>query len=126
MRKITIQKVSLLLLILTMACMPGVPQIKTNFVSVQGEKDVVEMSKDISINLPTGYSRTLLRGSKWEHYGIVPEGKVYRPLNQTFTIEGTHIHEAYIVESQGMLVGFYLPVEGSFSSLEKKIMLSIK
>jgi hypothetical protein len=39
-------------------------------------------------------------------------------MNDVFTIEGAHIHEAYLVVDAGdQLVGFYLPAEQAFSPM---------
>lgn len=74
------------------------------------------VQQDVSVTLNTGYSRLVPRGMKCELVGSVPQGKVYRAANTVFTIEGAHIHEAYLVVDKGHLVGFYLPVERAIST----------
>jgi len=86
---------------------------------------VIVIAEDTLIALETGYSRTLPRGSKWAWIGTIPEGDVYKPLEIVFTVEGAHVHEAYIVVNQGTLVGFYLPVEKAFSPLSSKYLLKL-
>lgn len=78
----------------------------------------IEVAQDTEIVLSTGYRRMLVRGSRWQEVGRLPEGLVYRPVGAVFSIEGRHVHEAYLVMSavQG-LVGFYLPGERNFSPL---------
>lgn len=75
------------------------------------------LAGDIHLELPTAYTRVLKRHSKWIHVGKIPQGDVLRPDGTTLTVEGAHVHEAYIVVSDGKLVGFYLPVEKAFSPL---------
>ena len=36
-------------------------------------------------------------------------------VRRYFTVEGAHVHEAYLVIAGEKLVGFYLPVESSFA-----------
>ncbi len=73
------------------------------------------LSSDIEWTLNTGYVRRLKKGSGWTKVGRLPQGDVYQPRNDVFTLEGAHIHEAYLVIEDGVLVGFYLPAERAFS-----------
>jgi hypothetical protein len=50
---------------------------------------------------------------------------MYRSRDQVFTVEASNIHEAYLVISENRLMGFYLPVEGTYSPLTKPIELTI-
>lgn len=75
----------------------------------------------VEIRLPTGYTRTLRAASAWRFAGNLPQGEVYRPVGDVFTLEGAHIHEAYLVLRDGSLVGFYLPAERAFSPLDKAL-----
>lgn len=82
------------------------------------------MKKAVEITgAPCGYSRTLQEGSSWELIGSVPEGKVYKPLDQVLTVECSNVYEAYLVCVSQSLVGFYLPVEHGFVALKKAIEL---
>ena len=76
------------------------------------------------VQLPTGYTRTLRAGSTWRLAGILPQGEVYRPVGDVFTLEGAHIHEAYLVVKGDTLVGFYLPAERAFSPMDKPFPLA--
>ncbi|QJE00375.1 hypothetical protein HH212_10360 [Massilia forsythiae] len=40
-----------------------------------------------------------------------------------FTLEGAHIHEAYLVIRDDTLVGFHLPAEAGFSPLRTPLPL---
>lgn len=81
------------------------------------------MEKQIDIKLDTGYTRSLIAGSQWMRVGAIAQGQVYRPYNTIFTLEGTHVHEAYLVIANNNLTGFYLPVEHGYSPLKQKISL---
>jgi methionine aminopeptidase len=75
------------------------------------------------LQLNTGYRRSLKPGSRWTRIGHVPQGDVYKPVADVFTVEGAHIHEAYLVVEGDSLAGFYLPAENSYSALDQKIKL---
>ncbi len=77
----------------------------------------------VPLRLETGYERTLMQGSQWTRVGQVPQGDVLRPYKHVLTVEGSHIHEAWLVVKDGKLVGFYLPAEGAFSP-QKPVPLS--
>lgn len=77
------------------------------------------------IRLDSGYERTLRAGTELLEIGTIKQGKVLKPVGTVFTVEGAHMHEAYLVVSDGRIVGFFLPVEGAFSPLSQFVTLSI-
>jgi len=80
----------------------------------------------VKVALSTGYSTRLRANTRWELVGTLTQGEVYRTKDQIVAVEGAHIHEAYIVVKQGALVGFYLPVERTFSPVTPSTLLSIE
>lgn len=83
----------------------------------------IQIAEEARVSSSAGYSRVIMSGSKWEYVGLISRGNVYKPFGHIFTIEGYHIHEAYLVVSDKRLIGFYLPVENAFSGVKKKILL---
>lgn len=79
-----------------------------------------------SFKLGTGYTRTLKEQTVWRYVGSVSQGDVFRTQDQILTVEGSNIHEAYIVVSGQKVVGFYLPVEKTFTPLPDPVSLSTK
>lgn len=80
----------------------------------------------LALRLNTGYERSLAAGSRWQHIGRIAQGEVYKPYQHVFTIEGSHIHEAWlVVRDERSLVGFYLPAERSFSSLDPAVSIQL-
>ena len=75
------------------------------------------------VELSTGYARTLKTGTVWHSAGSLPEGDVFKTQDQVLTVEGSNIHEAYIVVKGTRLVGFYLPANGTYSPLEPPVDL---
>lgn len=76
----------------------------------------------IAINLDTGADRKIKADSKWTYIGKINKGKVYKPVDDVFSIEGTQQYEAYLVISGGKIVGFYLPASSNFSPLTQQVM----
>ncbi|UDM50235.1 hypothetical protein [Cupriavidus sp. MP-37] len=65
----------------------------------------IQILSATTVQLDTGYSRTLPERSVWSRVGRVPQGDVYRPIGTIFTIEGRQVHEAYLVIRDKTLVG---------------------
>ncbi|MGH8633933.1 MAG: hypothetical protein ACRET7_07355 [Burkholderiales bacterium] len=80
----------------------------------------VVLVRNVEVELPTSYKRLLKQGSTWTYVGNIPQGEVFRPDSDVLTVEGSHVHEAYLVISASRLVGFYLPVEKAFSPLHNQ------
>lgn len=80
----------------------------------------VTVTQSLSLSLDTGFTRTIAAGSRWQQAGSIAQGAVYRPLGAVLTVEGAHIHEAYLVVEQNAVVGFYLPAERGFSPLKQR------
>src|SRR5437879_13307735 len=51
----------------------------------------------IHFRLSTGYDRTIPAMTEFVQVGEIPEGKVLRPKSYVLTVEGAHVHEAYLV-----------------------------
>jgi len=85
---------------------------------------VVEAAIAVSSN--SGYERRVPAGSRWRLVGTIPQGDVYRRVDDVFSIEGAHMHEAFLVVAQGQLVGFYLPVEKSYSPARSAVPIAVQ
>ena len=90
-----------------------------------GERPRIELTEATTLQLSSGYNRVLPAGSLWELRGTLPQGNVYKRVDGIFTVEGAHVHEAFLVVSGNKLVGYYLPVEHAFSPAEA-VSLSLK
>ena len=82
--------------------------------------DSFTLAKDIQIELGGGYSRILKQGTKWNCIGKISQGAVYSTKDQILTVEASNVFEANIVVLHDDIVGFYLPVEKTFSPLQTK------
>lgn len=83
------------------------------------------LAEDASCSISTGYGRTLRAGTHWDLFGTIGRGEVYRSQDQLVTVEGFNVHEAYLVVKNESLVGFYLPVEKTFTPVSKVIKLQL-
>ena len=86
----------------------------------------ITVARDVKIDLSTGYRRTLRQGTVWVPAGSLAQGEVYKPRDTVFSLEGTNVHEAYLVLSNGKLVGYYLPAERSFVAESTPIDIPIQ
>jgi hypothetical protein len=120
---------SVLVLCLALAGCAAVEQQPTTFSPLVADSGnparLVRVERQVDITLGTGYARTLKQGSQWAAVGKVDAGEVFKPCNDIFTLEGAHIHEAYLVVTGNRLVGFYLPAEKTFSPLKPSISISL-
>jgi hypothetical protein len=85
----------------------------------------VVLARDTELRLSTGYTRTLPANSRWQAIGLLPQGTVYQRIDGVFSIEGRHVHEAYLVVHESALRGFYLPGEASFAPLTPSVSLPL-
>jgi len=83
-------------------------------------------SQTVPVRLDSGYERSIKAGTEFVDAGGIAQGDILKPTNANFTVEGAHMHEAYLVVNKGRLVGFYLPVEKSFSPLSASISLPLE
>ncbi len=110
--------------VLLAACASTVVQEPTQLTPSAGKS--FRLTRAAEVPLSTGYSTTLRANTRWELVGTVAQGEVYRTKDQIVTVEGAHIHESYVVVKQGVLVGFYLPVERTFAPVTPGMPLSIE
>ncbi len=81
------------------------------------------LTEEVVIKPSGGYDRKLKKGGRWECVGNITEGSTYSSYDQVLTVEASNIYEAQLVLSDGLLIGFYLPVEQAFSPLSIPVAL---
>lgn len=110
------------------ACAFDIVHVKQTPASIALQNDPsanFTLKKEVKVSLGTGYSRTLKANTNWSLVGSLPEGSVFKTRDQILTVEGSNIYEAYIVVESNQLRGFYLPVEGTYSSLKEPLPLYV-
>jgi hypothetical protein len=110
------------------ACAPMIPRVEAALEpAAHGvPENPIRLTQPVEVALSTGYTRRLAAGSQWRFAGKVPQGRVYRPVDGPFTIEGAQVHEAYLVIDRATLVGFYLPGERMMSPLSSPIQIRVE
>jgi hypothetical protein len=98
----------------------AIRQTPTVFVAEASPQTLV-LNVQERVPLVEGKSRRLLAGTTWHKIGRVNEGDVYETKDQVVTVDASNEHEAQLVVKDGMAVGFYLPVEHSFTAASKPI-----
>jgi hypothetical protein len=83
-------------------------------------------SQTVPVHPDSGYERSIKLGTEFVDAGGIAQGSILKPTNAVFTVEGANMHEAYLVVKDGRLVGFYLPVEKSFSPLTESVTLPLE
>lgn len=94
-------------------------------VPVRGDGDrTVMLGRAVPLSISDDPGRTLPDSSKWRRIGAIAQGDVYRRLDDRFVVrvEGRE-REAHLVESNGKLVGFYLPGESWFVPLSSPMRM---
>lgn len=84
------------------------------------------VERAVPVRSTSGYERPIPAGSKWHNVGSIPQGDVYRRSDDVYVVEGAHIHEAFIVVRDNQVIGFYLPVEKSFSPTASAAPITFK
>ncbi len=79
------------------------------------------LGSDAEFSVGTRYSRTLRGRNPLDLYGTIDSGDVYRSPDQTLTVEGYIIHEAYLVVKESSLVDIYLPVEKTLTPISPHV-----
>lgn len=102
---------------------PRQPETLTPSTDGDGKNQTIQVDEDLNVRLASGYSRVIRAGSVWKQSGTVQGRVAYKVTNDVFTIEGTHVHEAYLLLDGNSLEGFYLPGESAVSWLNTKVAL---
>ncbi len=85
-----------------------------------------QLTKEVKASLGTGFPTILKANTTWNQVGVIDFGKVYATKDQIVKVEASNIYEANLVVTNDALVGFYLPVEKTFSPLSGPLPLKTK
>ena len=115
-------------------CATDVSQVdqKPAAISPAGRGHAFQLLKAVKVHMNTGYTSILQASTSWHQMGSMNSGEVYSTQDQVVTVravptfKGGRSYEAYIVVTGGSLVGFYLPVEKTYSPLHSPIRLQIR
>ncbi len=90
-----------------------------------GEGDrIVILPRVVPAALSGDEGRSLPEDSRWRRVGAIAQGDVYRRLDARFVVRAeSREREAYLVESNGRLMGYYLPAESWFVPLSTPVRM---
>jgi hypothetical protein len=77
--------------------------------------EIIQLQSPATFRFGIQYGRELPAGDRWREIGLLPQGKVYRPLNSVFMLDARQSGEAFPVVAHGKLQGFFLPGEHKFA-----------
>jgi hypothetical protein len=107
-------------------CASEVPRVPVELATaVPGVGSRFMTTAPVEARLASGYVRSVPADTEFVAVGRVAEGLVLRPTQTVLTVEGAHIHEAYVVHRDGRWVGFYLPVERAYSALPLPVAMPL-
>jgi hypothetical protein len=111
------------------ACAAPLDTFPTQFASIDAGSPrpaAIEVIAPAVVRPSHGRRRVVEAGSLWQPVGRIEQGDVYRRISGIFIIQARDVHEAYLVVSKGTVVGFYLPVERTFSPATPPVPLTLK
>jgi hypothetical protein len=84
------------------------------------------VTEQVAFRLDSGNTRTIAAGTEFVRIGALRQGFVLKPTRTVMTVEGAHMHEAYLVVDRERIVGFYLPVEQAYSPLSIAVSIPLQ
>jgi len=84
------------------------------------------LNDDLKVTLVSGWATPLKKGTNWRQVGKIKEGDVLTTGNQIVTVEASNLFEAYPVVDGGKVVGFFLPVERSFTPADPPVSIDLR
>jgi hypothetical protein len=84
------------------------------------------LAEPINIKMDVWRNIALKKDTEWIYVGQINEGEIYKTNDQIVMLDGFNAFEANLVLSGNKLMGFYLPVEKTFTPLKYPVLLKIK
>ena len=103
-----------------------IKQVPVQYEDVKIIKSDFILKDEVILDTGTGYNRKLNKGTRWNYVNTISYGDIFKTKGQILTIERSNIFEAFIVVSDENLVGFFLPVEQTYSPLNKIKPLAVE
>jgi hypothetical protein len=101
----------------------SIKQMPANFQPTPDAPQNWTLAQDTKVRLREGFASNLKKGTSWKQVGRIEQGDVYRTGDQVVTVEASNQYEAYLVVNNGMAMGFYLPVEKTFTAADPPIAI---
>lgn len=101
-----------------------VKQTPAHFEPVTADQAWV-LRDDLKVLIASGWATPLKKGTIWKRVGRIAEGDVIATRDQILTVEASNVFEAQPVINQGKVVGFFLPVEKSFTPADPPVAITL-
>jgi hypothetical protein len=114
--------------LISSGCAFDVVQLKkypTQFEAAVTSDEVWVLKDDVTVKLARGWATPLKKGTLWQKVGTTPDGDVYKTHSQVVTVEASNMFEADPVINRGEIIGFYLPVEKSYTPADPPVIVSL-
>lgn len=79
------------------------------------------LDRDIKATVGSGFTPRLRAGNRWQQVGRIEQGTVFITKDQIVTVEDSNMYEAQLVVADGVITGFYLPVEKTFVAVSPRV-----
>jgi len=96
-----------------------IQQVPVAQTTISADKPSWRLGADISLIPARGNKIKLKGGTAWHYVCTIEQGDVYKTKDQIVSVRASNIYEAYIVISSAKMMGFYLPLEKTFSPLRE-------
>jgi hypothetical protein len=103
----------------------AIQQQPTRLEGVIDSGQIWTLSEGAKIELVEGYATELRAGTRWRKVGRTAHGDVFHTADQIIAVEASNQHEADLVVSNGMAVGFYLLVERTFTPASRPTAIKL-
>lgn len=103
----------------------SIRQVAANFRSTPETQQVWTLSEAAHVGLEQGYASDLRKGTRWRQLGRIEQGDVFHTADQIIFVEASNQHEAELVVNKNFVVGFYLPVEHTFTPAYPPVEIKI-
>jgi hypothetical protein len=84
------------------------------------------LNDDLKVTIASGWATPLRKGTNWRQVGKIKEGDVLKTADPIVTVEASNLFEAYPVIDHGSVVGFFLPVENSFTPADPPAPIDLR
>ncbi|MBK8477532.1 MAG: hypothetical protein IPL39_14900 [Opitutaceae bacterium] len=101
-------------------------QRPATFTALSQEAKSFTLVAPAKVKVGTPFPVYLRDGTHWTQVGTTELGEVYNTKDQVLAVEGSNMHEAFLVVDGDQVVGFLLKVEKTFSSASQPVRIKIQ
>lgn len=105
------------LLLFLSACSVNQQRLSTALIPIT-DSTKYELQSSIILKAANAADTLLKQGTRWVEVGTIHQGRVFRTKDQVVIVNSFNVHEGDIVVKESQVVGYYLPVEGTFVSTD--------